>query len=126
MSVKTISVAISSPDVLFRRFFSYRLAVALDLLHMPLVFAFLVFGRLWLPFSLHTALVGTVVLLQMKFLACPLCVFTRHLKRQKYPDYDYWGTVTFRLYHQFGPWFGVPVFIIAIIVASGLRSAVVG
>lgn len=104
---------------------AYWFGIALDFLHMPLVIGFLVLGRLWMPPNFHTVLVGSVVALQAKYLACPLFVFTRYLKRQKDPHYDYWGSVTFRFYHKFGPWFGIPVFIGTITVANIIKGVIV-
>ena len=83
---------------------------ALDLAHGPLAFAVLIFGKLWMPATLHAVVVGTIIPLQVLCLGCPLNVLTCYLRRQEDPHYNYWGSVTFWLYHRYGRWIGIPMF----------------
>lgn len=101
----------------------YRLGVALDILHLPLAIAILLLGRLWLPKPFNILVPNLILVLQVICLGCPLNVVTCWLRRRYNPSYNYWGSVTFWLYHRYGRWVGVPIFIVTTALSYVLAGA---
>ena len=81
----------------------WLLGQAIDTLHMPLVGAVLLFGRLWMPSWLHLSLIVATVLLQLWLGTCPLNPIVIWLKRRYQPDYKH-SSIVERLYARFGKW----------------------
>lgn len=79
----------------------WMLGHALDVLHLPLAGAVLLFGRLWLPSWLHLSLIFATVILQLWLKTCPLNPIVIWLKRKYEPDYKH-SSIVERLYDRFG------------------------
>lgn len=74
---------------------------SIDVLHLPIAGAVLLFGRLWLPVWLHLTLIFATVLLQLILGTCPLNPIVIWLKRHHQPDYKH-SSIVERLYARFG------------------------
>ncbi len=89
----------------------WNIGLVLDILHIPLAIAVLMFGPLWLPGIVHLVIASVVVVLQVALLGCPLMVLTTWLRQKHDPEYRLYGSLTHWLYNRFGPAIGIPIFL---------------
>ena len=63
----------------------WKAGVALDVLHIPLALVVMVFGKLWMPTTLHAVVMTGIISLQVLCLGCPLNVVTCWLRTAERP-----------------------------------------
>lgn len=103
----------------------WNLGVALDILHAPLAIIVLVLGSLWMPSPFYLVVAGSIIALQVLCLGCPLNVVTCWLRRRYKPDYNYWGSLTFWLYHRYGRKVGILILAICIVLSYFVAQAII-
>ncbi|MBX3137313.1 hypothetical protein KF707_13915 [Candidatus Obscuribacterales bacterium] len=79
----------------------WLLGKTLDVLHLPLAAAVLLFGRLWMSELAYYATLGVIVALQLYLQSCPLNPIVKWLIHRHDPEYQHKSIVE-RLYARFG------------------------
>jgi hypothetical protein len=95
--------------------------MVLDLVHMPLVIALVLLGATWWSGPVYVAVVTVVVVLQVATLGCPVMALTGWMKRKHDPTYQQEWSFTFWLYHHYGRWVGIAVFLFFLAAAIVVR-----
>ncbi len=95
--------------------------MVLDLVHMPLVIALVLLGATWWSGPVYIAVVTVVVIFQVATLGCPVMALTGWMKRKHDPTYEGEWSFTFWLYHHYGRWVGIGVFLFFLAAAIVVR-----
>lgn len=95
--------------------FYWCLGWALVILHIP-IGLFLMVGSRWVPMDIWTAITAAIAVLQMAFLGCPLVPLAVYLRKQLYPQGEYYrGSLTAWLYARYGRMVALPIFTVLLI-----------
>jgi hypothetical protein len=101
-------------------------AIIIDILHLPLAIAVLLFGHLWMSPAIHASTVIVIVFLQVMCLGCPLTVLSGWLRRKGGQNFAFRGGLTFRLYDRFGPIIGIPIFVASVAASYATAKILLG
>ena len=96
-------------------------AAVIDLVHMPLVILVVVLGASWWNGPVYVTIVSIGVILQVATLGCPVMALTGWMRRKHDPNYRGEWSFTFWLYHRYGRWVGIAVFVFFLAVATLIR-----
>jgi len=99
----------------------WHLANVIDLIHFPLIIALVVLGAVFFSGPVFVFLLTLMVTLQVAVLGCPVMWLTGQLRKVHDPDYDVKWSFTAWLYHRYGRWFGVAVFVFFAALTVALR-----
>ena len=89
----------------------WHIATAIDILHMPIVIALVVLGAIYFSGPVFVFLLTLMVVLQVAVLGCPVMWLTGQLRKVHDPDYQVQWSFTAWLYHRYGRWVGIGVFV---------------
>ena len=96
-------------------------AAVIDLVHMPIVIAVVLLGASRWNGPVYVAIVSVGVILQVATLGCPVMALTGWMRRKHDPGYRGGWSFTFWLYHRYGRWVGIGVFVFFLAVATLVR-----
>jgi hypothetical protein len=99
--------------------FLWWIGEALEWAHIPVLLSLMVFGRLWMSMKTQVVVAGCIVTAQAACLGCPITLLVELLKHPYEPSYTFTGSLTWDLYHKWGPEAAVPIFLSSILL-SGL------
>jgi len=99
----------------------WNLANVIDLVHFPIVIALVVLGAVYFSGPVFVFLLTLMVTLQVAVLGCPVMWLTGHLRKIHDPDYEVKWSFTSWLYHEYGRWVGVAVFVFFAALTLALR-----
>jgi hypothetical protein len=99
----------------------WNLALAIELLHFPLIILVVVLGASRWHGQLYTTIVTVGILLQVATMGCPVMAFTAWLKRKHDPTYVGEWSFTRWLYRTYGRAVGIAVFCGFLGAAAAIR-----
>jgi hypothetical protein len=100
----------------------WNLALAIDIIHMPLVIALVILGMTWFSGTVFFTIVTVLVILQIAMLSCPVMALTGWLKRKHDPTYENRWSVTYWLYERYGRVVGIGVFAFFVAASLAVRA----
>ncbi len=99
----------------------WHVATAIDILHMPIVIALVVLGAIYFSGPVFVFLLTLMVVLQVAVLGCPVMWLTGQLRKIHDPDHEVQWSFTAWLYHRYGRWVGIGVFVSLAAVTIALK-----
>jgi hypothetical protein len=69
----------------------------------------------------YVGVITVIVILQVALLGCPVMAVTGWMKRKYEPEYQGGWSLTVWLYHRYGRWAGVAVFVFFLAIAVVVR-----
>jgi hypothetical protein len=99
----------------------WNLANVIDLIHFPIIIALVVLGAVYFSGPVFVFLLTLMVTLQVAVLGCPVMWLTGQLRKIHDPDYEVKWSFTSWLYHEYGRWVGIGVFVAFAALTLALR-----
>ena len=93
----------------------------IDLVHMPIVIALVLLGASWWSGPVYVGVITAIVILQVALLGCPVMALTAWMKRKYDPSFEGGWSFTVWLYHRYGRWVGIAVFLFFLAAAVIVR-----
>jgi hypothetical protein len=93
----------------------------IDLVHMPIVLVLVALGASWWSGPVYVGVISAVVIVQVALLGCPVLAMTGWMKRKYDPEYQGGWSFTVWLYHRYGRWAGIAVFLFFLAAAVVVR-----
>lgn len=91
--------------------------ILVEITHAIIFFAFIIFGKLWLPSLFVYLIIALTVFGQLFFLFCPMTRLSDYCFKKYDPKIKRLPSSTVYLYSKFGPWVSIPIFIILLAVS---------
>jgi hypothetical protein len=95
-----------------------------DLIHFPIVLALVALGASKWNGPVYVGIISAIVIMQVAFLGCPVLAVTTWMKRKYDPEFPGGWSFTVWLYHRYGRWAGIAVFVFFLVTATVIRIVV--
>ena len=95
--------------------------IVVDLIHMPIVLALVALGASKWNGPVYVGVITVIVILQVAMLGCPVFAVSGWMKRKYDPEFRGGWSFTVWLYHRYGRWAGIAVFLFFLAAAVVVR-----